>query len=174
MGRRDDTVIVGRVVGLFGIKGWIKLESYTDPRENIEHYGPWLLQAGAQSGRFGVEALKPHGKGLIAKLEGIDNRDEAAVWVGRDIAVSRDRLPALDEGEYYWRDLIGLKVVNRDRQMLGEVDSLMETGANDVLVVRREGRDLLIPYLPGRVIDAVDLEIGEIRVDWYREWAEDE
>jgi 16S rRNA processing protein RimM len=171
---QDDTVIVGRVVGIFGIKGWIKLDSYTDPRENIEQYSPWLLRTGDRWTLFGVEAFQPHGKGLIAKLEGIDSRDEAASLAGRDIGIRPDQLPPLAEGEYYWHELIGLTVINRPGEVLGRVESLLQTGANDVLVVRRDGRELLIPYVPGRFIDAVDRQRGEIRVDWHREWVEDD
>jgi 16S rRNA processing protein RimM len=170
MRRQDEQLVVGRVVGLYGIQGWIKIESYTDPRENIQDYAPWQVCAGGQMRTISVESVKLHGKGLIARLEGIDSRDAAAELVGGDIRILPDQLPALASGEYYWRDLVGLMVINRQAEELGQVESLFETGANDVLVVRKGQHEYLIPYLPEQVILAVDLDKGQIQVDWEAEW----
>ena len=106
-----------------------------------------------------------HGKGLVAMLEGWENREAGRSLLGVQIAVDRSQLPALAPGEYYWADLIGLRVVNRNAVELGRVDSLMETGSNDVLVVR-DDRERLIPYVPGDVVLDIDLASGLIRVDW--------
>ncbi len=156
---------VGRISGVYGVKGWIRIYSFTEPRENILQYNPWQL------GRAGewraVELLdgKRHGKGVIARIAGCDDRDAAAALIGTDIAVRREQLPQVPAGEYYWNDLIGLRVLTAAGEELGTVDHLLETGANDVLVVQGE-RERLIPYVPGEVVTGVDLDAGELRVDW--------
>lgn len=162
----DQQVLVGRIVGLLGIQGWIKIESYTHPRDNIRRYSPWLVQSGASCTEYTVESVRTRGKGMSAKLAGIDNRDAAAELVGSQIRVDSTRLPGLEPGQFYWRDLIGLKVINRRDEPLGTVTSLMETGANDVLVVRGQEQELLIPYIPEQVILSIDQVQGVIRVDW--------
>lgn len=161
----DTLVTVGRISGVYGVKGWLRIYSYTEPRDNILQYNPWQLRL--PDGWRSVEVLagRSHGKGVIAQLDGCDDRDQAARWVDVEIAVRREQLPAAAAGEYYWRDLIGLRVVNQDGEALGVVDHLLETGANDVLVVRGE-RERLIPYALGEVVTAVDLEAGELQVDW--------
>ena len=149
------------------MNGWVKVFSYTQPREAILDYDSWYLQRGDewQPSQF-VEGKK-HGKGIIAHIEGIDDRDAAAGLIGSDIAVSRDTLPITEDDSYYWTDLEGLTVVHRDGTKLGSVAYLMETGANDVLVVQGE-TERLIPFVAGEVILDVDLDKGVISVDW--EW----
>lgn len=165
----DTLVTVGRISGVYGVKGWLRIYSFTEPRANILNYNPWQLRL--QDGWRCVELLegRPQGKGVIAHLAGCDDRDEAARWVDIEIAVRRDQLPATPAGEYYWRDLIGLRVLTLAGEELGTVDHLLETGANDVLVVQGE-RERLIPYVAGEVVTAVDLEAGELRVDWDPEY----
>lgn len=171
-GGREDTdagsgkVIIGRISGLFGVKGWLKVQSYTDPRENIFNYTPWQLRLGEEWRTFDVEAIQAHGKSIIARLRQVADRDQAAGLLRSEIAIDRVQLPALAENEYYWRDLRGLTVLNMSGVVLGKVESLLETGANDVLVVRQEDREILIPYAPGRIVQRVDLDSREMRVDW--------
>lgn len=143
----------------------MKVYSHTDPPENILGYSPWQLHIGTQWPVTNVLEGRRHGKGLVALLEGWEDRDAARRLLGADIAIERLQLPAVEPDEYYWADLIGLRVVNRAEVELGRVDSLMETGSNDVLVVR-DDREHLIPFLPGDVIIEVDLKAGTIRVDW--------
>lgn len=158
-------VVIGRVSGVYGIAGWVKVFSYTRPRENIFNYSPWLLGTRAGWREAALQEGGVHGKGLIARLQGITDRDAARALMGCDIAIARAQLPPLPAGEYYWHDLIGLTVVNRAGEELGEVTELQETGANDVLVVSgRERR--LIPVVMDEVILEVDLDAGRIRVDW--------
>lgn len=166
-------VIVGTVAGVFGIKGWIKVRSDTEPATNILHYSPWFLHQNGQWIRYDVEEGQRHNKGLIAHLQGCDDRDLAALLVGYEIAIDRSQLAKTGEGEYYWSDLIGLKVVNRQGRELGEIRSLMETGANDVLVVQNGNNEVLIPYVMDHYIDRVDLEQGRLYVDWEWDLAED-
>ncbi len=158
---------MGRISGLFGVKGWIKVFSYTQPREAILDYDGWRLRRGADWQGVKVAEGKRHGKSIIAHLEGVDDRDEAAAWVGADIAIARGELPLAEEGSYYWADLEGLRVIHRDGTELGRVAYLLETGANDVLVTDGE-RERLIPFIAEKVIIGVDLENGVIHVDW--EW----
>ena len=161
----DQFVTVGRISGVFGLRGWVKVFSDTDPRDHIVQFDPWYVRIGGQWREMRIADGHAQGKGVVALLDGIDDRDAASALVGADIAVRREQLPELAQGEYYWSDLIGLNVVTVDGVELGTVDRLMETGANDVLVVKGE-RERLIPYLPGQVITEVDLDNGLLRVDW--------
>jgi 16S rRNA processing protein RimM len=171
----DEKLIVGRISGVYGIKGWIKVHSDTDPRDGITVYNPWYIRQGSQGKNswreIRVENGRRQAKTVIAKLEGVDDRDAAMLLNGAQIAIRPDQLQALGKNEFYWRELIGLRVINREGDELGTVQRLMETGANDVLVVSadqgsRAGRELLVPWTPGQAVLDVDLERGQIRVDW--------
>lgn len=164
-GGHAGLVIVGRVSGLFGVRGWLKIYSYTEPRENIVEYRPWLLNTGGQWRTIEVESGRAHGKGVVVKFVGYDDRDAAALLVGHDIAVTRGQLGEPDAGEYYWADLEGLKVITLEGVDLGVVDHLFATGANDVVVVRGE-RERLLPFVRGDVIRNIDLRRGVMEVDW--------
>ena len=162
-------VIVGRVSGVFGVSGWVKVFSYTEPREMIVSFGNWFIGSDKSWQPYEVAKGKRHGKGVIVQVSGIDDRDRAAELVGSDIAVDRETFPASEKGKYYWIDLIGLSVATVDGCDLGKVASLMETGANDVLVVEgaAEGqRQRLIPFVIGEVVTDVDLDGGRIVVNW--------
>ena len=158
-------VLVGTVGGAVGVRGWVKIHSDTDPRESVFSYAPWeVLVAGAWV-QASVKDWRWQGKALVAKLDLCESREQAQRLSGADIAVYRDQLPAAPEGQVYWADLLGLRVRTREGTELGVVDRLMETGANDVLVVRGE-RERLIPYLPGDVVLQVHKAEGTIEVDW--------
>ena len=160
-------VVLGRVAGLFGVKGWVKVYSETVPPANILDYSPWYLQLAGGWQSFELQQGQVHGKGIIARLGNCTNRDEAGPLLGAAIAVEREQLPELAENEYYWADLIGLEVLNQEGETLGKVDHLLETGANDVLVVKTEDKqEWLIPYVKGDVVKEIDLEKGWLRVDW--------
>lgn len=161
----DGMILLGRVSGLFGIKGWVKIHSDTSPREGILRYKTWYLHREGGWQRHKVAVGQAQGKGVVAKLAGFDDRDQAAALVGSDIAIKREQLPKLEPGEYYWSDLEGLRVENLEGVDLGVVSHLFETGANDVLVVKGE-RERLIPYTTGLAVQEVDLEAGRILVDW--------
>lgn len=171
----DDRVILGRVSGVFGVKGWVKVWSFTDPVDGILDYPVWQLGLPGGWEEHELRAGQRQGKGLIAQLAGCEDRDQARRLVQADIAVARGALPPLAEGEYYWRDLEGLRVMARREGgspvCLGVVDHLVATGANDVLVVRPvegsvDGRERLIPWVQGKVVIGVDLAARELRVDW--------
>ncbi len=157
--------MLGRIVGQYGAKGWVKVFSYTDPREAILEYDCWFLkrEGGWQETR--VAEGRRHGKSVVARLAGCDDRDQATELMGCDIAIERNALPEPGEGRYYWTDLEGLQVVRRDGTVLGRVAHLLETGANDVLVTEGEV-ERLIPFIADKVILDVDLAAGVITVDW--------
>ena len=161
----DNLLVMGRITGIHGVHGWVKVWSYTEPREQLLQYRVWRLRHGAQQRVVKLLQGRLQGKNLVAHLEGFDDRDQSRELMEWEILVPRSELPELPVEEFYWADLEGLRVVTTDGQELGRVDHLMETGANDVLVVVGE-RERLIPYVPGEVVQAVDLEAGIIQVDW--------
>ena len=167
MGVTTQPLILGRISGLFGVRGWVKVYSYTDPREAVLNYDRWLLSGKDGWREATVAEGKRHGKTVIVRIEGYDDRDEAAGLIGTEIGVPRDTLPEAEGDQYYWSDLEGLQVVNREGSVLGKVDYLLETGANDVMVVKGE-QERLIPFVIDKVVLGVDLAKGEISVDW--EW----
>jgi 16S rRNA processing protein RimM len=162
-------ITMGQVSGLYGVKGWVKVFSYSEPRQGIIDYNPLYLAIGGEWQPLQVEEACPHGKGIILRFAGYTNRDEASALLGCDIAVLREQLPPLGPGQYYWADLQGLQVINLEGVALGSVAYLFATGANDVVVVKGE-RERLIPFLQGDVIMAVDLEKGVMWVDWSPEY----
>lgn len=161
----DELIIMGRVSGLFGIRGWLKIYSYTSPRDGIVDYKTWYLKQGGDWKQYNLITGHSQGKSVVAQLNGINDRDQAAELVDCEIAIQRAQLPALEPDEYYWTDLQGLRVVNLEGVELGVVSRLFETGANDVLVVKGE-RERLIPYTTGEAVQNVDLDAGILLVDW--------
>jgi len=162
----DKWVLVGKIVGLSGVRGEVKLESYTEPRMQIFGYQPWLLKSA--SGEIEISGChgRTQGKGIVATLPDIDGRDAAARWVGSEIWVRRSALPRSKKDEYYWADLEGLEVVTVEGAMLGKVSHLIATGANDVLVTKDGKRERLIPFVLGDYVKQVDFDTGRITVDW--------
>lgn len=160
----DDPVVVGRVGGAYGIRGWVRIASYTDPPGNLLGYRPWFLRRASSWQPLQVLAIEPRGDGFVASLSGIDDRDRALALRGCEIGVPASCFPPADAGEYYWRDLIGLRVVNRDGALLGTIERLIETGANDVMVVKGE-RERLIPFVAHFVTEVLPGH-GVVRVDW--------
>ncbi len=152
------------------MRGWVRVYSYTQPRENIVRYRPWLLRREGGAWRE-AEVIdgRAHGKGVVARLAECGDRDQAQLLMGCEIGIRREQLPALAPDEFYWNDLIGLRVINTGGEDLGTVEQMLETGANDVLVVRGE-RERLIPFVMKQVVVEVDLEQGLIRVDWDRDF----
>lgn len=161
-------VELGHINGAFGVHGWVKVYSQTRPMEDILKYRQWQLEMRPGSGiRTTVKVLegRRQGKGIVARISGCSDRDQAAAMRGISISVAATELEALEDGEYYWRDLIGLTVRNLQDVELGRVSSLLETGNNDVLVVKGD-RERLIPYLPGNSVLEIDLATGRMQVDW--------
>lgn len=161
----SERVIVGRIVGVYGIKGWLKVLSYTRPRENLFKYSPWRLPGEEGTRSFELRAGRRQGKGLIVSLAGIDNRDQASCLVNTDICIERGQLDEPQPGEYYWHDLLGAVVIDQHEKQLGRVTEILETGGNDVLVVEGDDRHL-IPFVEPEYIAGVDIDRRIIRVDW--------
>ncbi len=156
---------VGEISGVFGVKGWVKVFSFTDPRENILAYSPWRLQKGNDAIEVKVFQGRVQGKSVVASLTNIEGRDAATLLIGYKIQVHIDCLPKPEVDEYYWHTLIGLQVVTTNGVDLGTVATLIETGANDVLVVQGE-RERLIPFIQADVVLNIDLTAKTILVDW--------
>jgi 16S rRNA processing protein RimM len=165
-GTGEKLVLLGRIVGVHGVRGELKLESYTDPRMRIFRYQPWQLGTGSGVVQVAGCQGRAQGKGIVATLPGIDDRDAAAALVGSDIRIPRAALPPAAPGEYYWADLEGLEVVTMQGVPLGRVSHLVATGANDVLVIRDGVRERLVPFLPGQFVTEVDIQGGRVVVDW--------
>ena len=161
----QQPVILGKFVGVYGIKGWLKVFSDTDPIANILEYTPWWIHLSGKWQEVQELQGKLHGKGLIVQLKGYDTPEASRVFVGIEIVIERGQLPKLSKGEIYWADLEGMQVVNLEGHSLGHVSQLFSTGSNDVLVVTGKKRHL-IPYLPDQVIIEVDIANKLIKVDW--------
>jgi 16S rRNA processing protein RimM len=155
---------MGRLSAPFGVKGWLKVQPNTAAAQNLLAYRTWWVEGDGEWRSLAVAEARVHGHSVVAKLEGCDDRDAAAALRGKTVAVPRAELPGTKSGEYYWADLIGLAVVNGDGQGLGRIASILQTGANDVLVVDGE-RERLIPFIAD-VIRQVDLGTGVVRVEW--------
>ena len=159
----NQRIDIGEIKAAYGIKGWVKIFSYTRPIEQIFTYKGWLI--GEQATECQLEDCdKRSNNGLIAKIKGIDDRTAALSLTDKTIAVYQSEFEVLDEG-YYWSQLIGLNVSNRKGEHLGQVRQMIETGANDVMVVKAEDIERLIPYADSIVLK-VELETGQIIVDW--------
>lgn len=163
----DDPLInIGEITGVFGIKGGVKVFSLTEPRDNILSYTPWLLQKNNQTRKINVINGNIQGKGVIAYLEDINDRDIAFALIGSKIFIERYQLPPTDENEFYWTDLIGLNVETTHGIHLGHVTQMMETGSNDVLIVHDGKTERLIPFLQGSVVKEVNLVNKRLVADW--------
>jgi len=161
----SSSLAVGRFSGVFGVRGWLKLFSYTRPPGNLLGYRPWQVLRDGKLVPLEVAEIDQRGQVLLVRLVGVDSRDTAAAWVGRELFINRDQLPPPAPGEVYWADLIGLPVVNRAGIDLGRVVRLLETGAHDVLVVRGE-IERLIPFVRGVHVLEADPQQGRLLVDW--------
>jgi 16S rRNA processing protein RimM len=159
---------MGRIGAPFGIKGWIKVQPFTEALDGLLDYDVWHIGQHENWQDFEVEDAAVHGDALVAKLVGVDDRDQAFAVCGREIAVYREDLPETSEDEFYWNDLIGLRVVNRDGVELGNVAGLRETGSHDTLVVNGD-RERMIPFADAYVL-RVDLLGRQIEVDWELDW----
>lgn len=158
-------VALGHVTGVFGVQGWIKLSSYTRPAGSLLEYPRWVIRDKS----WKVAEGRMHGVSLVARLEGLDDRDAAMKLRGAEIEVERAELPPAKPGEIYWADLIGCEVLSESGVSLGTVRSLYENGAQDVLVVQNE-RQRLIPFVTGPIVQVVDLAARKIVVDWQPEY----
>lgn len=156
---------LGKVTGVFGVKGWLKIYANTDKKENILSYQPWYIEKNKTKQAVTLAAGKPHGKTIVALFEGVNDRNEAEDWIGCEIYIKPEQLPKLKGKQFYWNDLIGLRVVNLHNEDYGVIDQMIETGANDIVHVKGEV-ERLIPFVMDDVIKTVDVEAGKMIVDW--------
>lgn len=158
---------MGRVIAPFGIKGWVRVQAYTAEVAGFKRYKTWWLNNGAGSQEIEVEHLQTQGADVLMKFAGCEDRDAAAAFKGQVLAVARSEFAPASQGEFYWADLVGLSVKNSDGLELGVVSAMLETGANDVMVVKDggEGEERLIPFIAD-VVKRVDVAARLIEVEW--------
>lgn len=169
----ENMVIMGRVVAPYGVLGWLKIHPDTEMLDGLLDYPTWWLGRAPHWVSRAVEAAKVHNAFLLVKLEGVNDRDAAFACKGMSVAVPREALPEPQENEFYWSDLIGLQVTNLQGVDFGHVQRVFETGANDVVVVKKDKKERLLPFVD-QVIKEVNLKQGVLVVDWLEAWdAED-
>ncbi len=165
-----EPLAIGRLTTVFGVKGWLKVLSFTRPKENIFDYPDWWLKIDNGWQKLKIDQQQARGKDLLIHIEGVDDRDEARQFCRQDIYIEKAALPQLPADEFYWHQLQGMGVTTCDGQYLGKITQLLETGANDVLVVKGDDRSIdrrerLIPYIDDVVL-TIDAGAGEMTVDW--------
>lgn len=163
----DKKIYLGKITGVHGIKGWLKIQSFSSPPENILNYPLWIISNRGQEGFYSVEQGRKHSNKIIVKLEKIDDRTKAESLINSKIKIRRSELPKLSNESHYWSDLEGLSVLNSEEKLIGIVDSLIETGANDVMVVNtKKDKRILIPFVMHEIIKEVSIELNYVKVDW--------
>lgn len=174
--KNNAQIILGRIVGVHGVRGWVKLHSDCRPRESILNYHQFLaLRPNGENLVLNLKTGREQGKSIVAHFEQYDDRDSAMSLIGLKLSVSRTQLPTLNQNEFYWSDLIGLQVINRQQHCLGTVTEIFETGANDVLVVKtnsdKKSAEILIPLVVGIYVDSADFDKHCLYVDWELDWS---
>lgn len=163
--KQDSIITLGKINGVFGVKGWVKVYSYTAQQDAILSYKSWYLKQGGEWKQAKLLAGQRQGKGIVASIAGVTDRDQALALQGTLVGTLREALPELPAGQFYWSDLVGLTVVTVGEQNLGKISHLFETGANDVMVVVGD-RERWLPWLMHDVVKQVNLDEGTVRVDW--------
>jgi len=172
MSSNQQPVVVGKIGSTYGIKGWMKITSYTNSVEGIFDYSPWLIQEQGKWREVKVSQWRFHGQAVIAALEGVETREQAQMLTNCEIAVLPEQIPELPEDEFYWRDLLDCEVINTKGYHMGKVDQIVETGSNDVLLVKANAKDSfgkverMIPFVPGQFVLEVNVPEKQIVVDW--------
>ena len=165
--KSGNKILVGKISNPHGIKGWVKVISFTDPIENILSYKKWTISDNETEKTYCLEDSRIQGNKIVIKLEGVNNRDDADLLKNLQIEINRSDLPKLEENSYYWEDLVDFNVIDIKGNPVGKVDSLFRTGSNDVLVIINETKErLLVPFIMEEVIKYVDLAKELISIDW--------
>lgn len=164
----EEFVPVGKISGAFGVKGWVKVFSFTDPRKNILSYSPLYISRKGEWIEVKVSGGRTQGKGVVMGLENVTDRDQVLPLIGAELAIKNTQLKPTGKDEFYWSDLVGLTVINLQDEVFGQVDHILETGAHDVLVVKEDGKndERLIPFVMEEIVELVDLDNKIIRVNW--------
>lgn len=172
MSSKQEPVVLGKLGSCHGIKGWLKITTYTDSVEGIFDYSPWLIKEQGEWREVKVTQWRFQGKAVIAELEGVTTREQAQMLTNCEIAVPAEDMLDLPVDEFYWRDLIGCEVVNINGYNMGKVQQIVETGSNDVLLVKANAKDgfgkveRMIPFVTEQFIQSVDISAKQILVDW--------
>lgn len=178
-----DMILLGKINGFYGVKGWVKLFSHTQPREQIITYNPLYIRPSRKHPKWTKDAewqpvkllgKRTQGSHVLAHFDNMDSKETAALFLGYDIAIPREKLPKLPDNEYYWQDLVGMTVLDNHDQLIGTIQRMLETGANDVMVVtpapdgivEKKEETVMIPFTVGHHVLSVDTQTREIRVDW--------
>ncbi|RTR34664.1 ribosome maturation factor RimM [Shewanella atlantica] len=172
MSSKQEPVVLGKLGSSHGIKGWLKITTYTDSVEGIFDYSPWLIKEQGEWREVKVLQWRYQGKAVVACLEGVESREHAQMLTNCEIAVTPEQMETLPEDEFYWRDLIGCEVINTKGYNMGKVQEIVETGSNDVLLVKANAKDgfgkaeRMIPFVTEQFIIEVNLTEKQITVDW--------
>jgi 16S rRNA processing protein RimM len=165
---KNSRILIGQVSGCFGVKGWLKVFSYSDPRENITTYDKWIIDGKT----YESIQSKKNGKLIVAKLSGIDDKETAQTFIGKNIEIESQQLADLNNQQFYWRDLVGLNVSNKQGIDFGSIKSMLETGANDVMIIKgsnKGDKERLVPFIMEKTVIEVSLENGTVLVDWHED-----
>jgi 16S rRNA processing protein RimM len=160
----EKKLVVGKINGFFGVQGWVKIFSYTEPRKNILEYKPWYFFDDGAYKAIEMTTGREQSKTIVAHVKGIDNKDQAAQLIGKSLYIDKDQLPQLDDDEHYWHELAGFHVINKNGTELGVVDYLVDTGSNNVLVIKGK-KEHWIPYIDPYLV-SIDKQNRVISVDW--------
>ena len=164
----DKKLLVGKINGFFGLQGWVKVFSYTKPRSNILNYSPWSIKIDGSFQTIDITNGREQSKTIVAHIKDVDNREDSQKFIGHDIFIDKKQLPELQDGKYYWHELIGFDVISKDQEKLGIVDYFVETGSNNVLVVKGK-KEHWIPYIEPFLV-SIDSKNQEILVDWDKDF----
>ena len=163
----DKKIYLGKITGVHGIKGWLKIQSFSSPPENILNYPQWIINNQDEEECYSIEQGRKQKKKIVVKLEKIDDMNTADSLINSKIQILRSDLPKLPNENYYWSDLVGLSVLNSEETVIGKIESLIETGANDVMVIiTLKDERILIPFVMHEIIKEVNVELSYIKIDW--------
>ena len=163
----DKKIYLGKITGVHGIKGWLKIQSFSSPPENILNYPSWIINNQGEEELYSIEQGRKQNNKIVVKLEKIDDRNTAESLINSKIQILRSDLPKLSNENYYWSDLVGLSVLNSEEKVIGKIESLIETGANDVMVIiTLKDERILIPFVMHEIIKEVNVELNYIKIDW--------
>ena len=163
----DKKIYLGKITGAHGIKGWLKIQSFSSPPENILNYPSWIINNQGEEDFYSIEQGRKQNNKIVVKLEKIDDRNTAESLINSKIQILRSDLPKLSNENYYWSDLVGLSVLNSEEKVIGKIESLIETGANDVMVIiTLKDERILIPFVMHEIIKEVSVEQNYIKIDW--------
>ncbi len=163
----DKKIYLGKITGVHGIKGWLKIQSFSSPPENILNYPSWIINNQGEEELYSIEQGRKQNNKIVVKLGKIDDRNTAESLINSKIQILRSDLPKLSNENYYWSDLVGLSVLNSEEKVIGKIESLIETGANDVMVINTlKDERILIPFVMHEIIKEVNVEQNYIKIDW--------